>query len=423
MTRIRQRVYGCCLLAGVLASSITSAAEPARSTKARQREAVEALLAKPVEWNPADSQPITIEAFIAHVREKHGLAIRWDAASIEALSGGGVDLIAGLPRTAGNRVTAWSPAAGSPAVQTYSPVVPDRLQKHVTNFTYALVDPTTGEERPLPIPENEKPAPLPEDATRTSEATAGESFEEDEDLPHRALSLKPISRSAIALTGATVGEALEQLLAAAAPPIVDSGETLGVPLSIRALTLDSVIDGRTVVITTRLRANALKETRVYRLANVKGMPAEQVARTICHSIRPWSWRSQASEIADRMASRFPKGSLKLPQVSIASQYIPNPIQMAGGEVPEVPPQTPSPLPQQQSAEISAEELANFGQLLTGGAIAAVESIVNAVEIVHYGDPPTGVMEVLPGVLVITQSQGAHREIAELLDELAAAGGP
>jgi hypothetical protein len=71
-------------------------------------------------------------------------------------------------------------------------------------------------------------------------------------------------------------------------------------------------------------------------------------------------------------------------------------------------------------ELKAEDLAGLGQLLTGGAIAAVESIVNTVEIVHYGDPPTGVMEVLPGVLVVTQSQAAHREIAELLEELAGA---
>jgi hypothetical protein len=84
---------------------------------------------------------------------------------------------------------------------------------------------------------------------------------------------------------------------------------------------------------------------------------------------------------------------------------------------------PSPLPQQQPAELSAEDLANLGQLLTGGALAAVETAVNTFEIVHYGDPPTGVMEILPGVLVITQSQGAHREIAELLEDLAAAGTP
>jgi hypothetical protein len=50
-------------------------------------------------------------------------------------------------------------------------------------------------------------------------------------------------------------------------------------------------------------------------------------------------------------------------------------------------------------------------------LAAAQSIVAALEIVHHGDPPTGVIESLPGILIITQSQAAHREIRELLREL------
>ena len=55
--------------------------------------------------------------------------------------------------------------------------------------------------------------------------------------------------------------------------------------------------------------------------------------------------------------------------------------------------------------------------MAGGALAAVNSIVAALEIVHHGDPPTGVIESLPGILIITQSQAAHHEIKELLYEL------
>ena len=67
--------------------------------------------------------------------------------------------------------------------------------------------------------------------------------------------------------------------------------------------------------------------------------------------------------------------------------------------------------------MSEETVAATGQLLAGGAVATVHSIVAALEIVHHGDPPTGVIESLPGILIITQSQAAHREIKELLDEL------
>jgi hypothetical protein len=431
------RAILCCLIAGLLTAGTASAAEPARSAKARQREAVEAILAKPVEWTPQDPQSITIDAFITHVREKHGLAVRWDAASVQLLGDAG-ELLGSLRRSVGGPVAAWKPGAASQYVQTYSTDVPARLRNHVTNFAPPI---EPAQPTPLPgviLPDADapavkaKPAPAPEKPAKIvveDAEPAPTADEDDEALPHRVLAAKPISPSVIALTGASVGETLEQLLIAAAPPIADTGESLGVPLVIRAFTLDYIIDGRSVVITTRLRANSAKETRVYRITNLKGLPLEHVAKTICHSIRPWSWRSQASEIVDRLATRFPKGALTLPQISVASQYISNPILMTSGEAPDVEPTVtpPSPLPQ-QSAPISPEpinpaELAAIGQLLAGGAIAAVESIVNAFEIVHYGDPPTGVMEVLPGVLVITQSQRAHREIAELLEELAAAGAP
>jgi hypothetical protein len=38
--------------------------------------------------------------------------------------------------------------------------------------------------------------------------------------------------------------------------------------------------------------------------------------------------------------------------------------------------------------------------------------------VHYAEPPTGSIQILGDKLIITQSQAAHREIAELLKQLA-----
>ena len=70
-------------------------------------------------------------------------------------------------------------------------------------------------------------------------------------------------------------------------------------------------------------------------------------------------------------------------------------------------------------KVSADTVAATGQLVAGGAVALAHSIVAALEIVHHGDPPTGVIESLPGILIITQSQAAHREIRQLLDELSA----
>jgi hypothetical protein len=43
--------------------------------------------------------------------------------------------------------------------------------------------------------------------------------------------------------------------------------------------------------------------------------------------------------------------------------------------------------------------------------------ISALEMVHYAHPPTGTIQTLPGKLVITQSQAAHCEIADLLMQL------
>jgi hypothetical protein len=448
MAGLHRAVLWCCLMIGLLSPTASSAGDPVPTSRAKQRAGVEEILAKPLEWNPKEGEPVTIDHFIAHVRERFGLAIRWDAASVQMLSADGESLFGSVHGSPSRPVLTYNTAATSPNIQaydpaaapaysqTYTPIVPERLRTHVTDFAPpATADPGTGkltEVLPPSVPvagpdtapkpeelQSLQPAPInsaDESAVKKKPAaTSNERCEgyEDEPLPHQVLSSRPLPPSTVALQGATVGEALEQLLAAAAPPMSGMSEDIGFPVSIRAFTLDYLIDGRSIVITTRLRANAIKETRVYRIANLKGMPPEQLAKTICHSIRPWSWRSQATEIADRLAARFPKGALKLPNVSVASAYLPEGIVPASAEVP---PRAPGAV-SQESATITPEQLAGLGQLLTGGAIAAVEALVNTAEIVHYGDPPTGVMEVLPGVLVITQSQAAHREIAALLEEL------
>jgi hypothetical protein len=216
----------------------------------------------------------------------------------------------------------------------------------------------------------------------------------------------PIAVSAVALEGATVREALQQLLDAlpgSAAPL-----QAGIPITTRAMNLALLVDENSVLITTQLRANAAKETRVYRLGALGEMPPETLVRVITHTVRPWSWRSQVHEIAERLASRWPKTALPLPKIEID---VSEGVKLASSEgVGD--PQVAAALP-----GASDETVAATGQLLAGGAVAAVDTVVAALEIVHHGDPPTGVIEVLPGMLVITQSQGAHREIEQLLNAL------
>jgi hypothetical protein len=219
----------------------------------------------------------------------------------------------------------------------------------------------------------------------------------------------PISLSAVSLERATVREALTQLLDAVSHHTSAIPFQVGLPLTTRALALDLLVDENSVLITTQLRANAKKETRIYRLGSLSEIPAESLERVITHSIRPWSWRNQANEIAEQLASRWPKTSVPLPNIELnATEGIMLKSAAEGAD---------AALSANAMPKVSADTVAATGQLVAGGALAAVNSIVAALEIVHYGDPPTGVIESLPGILIITQSQAAHREIKELLCEL------
>ena len=220
----------------------------------------------------------------------------------------------------------------------------------------------------------------------------------------------PISLSAVSLERATVREGLRQLLdAVSAQTTTVPFLQAGLPFTTRAMALDLLVDENSVLITTQLRANAKKETRVYRLGSLSEMPPESLERVITHSVRPWSWRNQANEIAQQLASRWPKTSIPLPKIELnATEGIKlTSAEEGSGEA----------LSSDATPKVSEETVAATGQLLAGGAVATVQSIVAALEIVHHGDPPTGVIESLPGILIITQSQAAHREIKELLDEL------
>jgi hypothetical protein len=53
-----------------------------------------------------------------------------------------------------------------------------------------------------------------------------------------------------------------------------------------------------LIITTRLRANSAKETRIYRIGGLADTSPDHLVRVITHTVRPWSWRGQTMEIDD-----------------------------------------------------------------------------------------------------------------------------
>ncbi|MCA9044057.1 MAG: hypothetical protein KDA69_07040, partial [Planctomycetaceae bacterium] len=67
--------------------------------------------------------------------------------------------------------------------------------------------------------------------------------------------------------------------------------------------------------------------------------------------------------------------------------------------------------------VAIASLKAIGSLMSTSTIAAAHTAVNTTEMLHFADPPTATMQVLPGMLVITQSQSAHREIEELFRDI------
>ena len=80
----------------------------------------------------------------------------------------------------------------------------------------------------------------------------------------------PIPLSAVSLEEPRCGKGCRQLLDAVSVQ-TDGYSVLqaGLPFTTRALALDLLVDENSVLITTQLRANAKKETRIYRLGSLE----------------------------------------------------------------------------------------------------------------------------------------------------------
>jgi hypothetical protein len=435
-------------LGWILAGMTELAADEAVGPRPSERKAaIEKKLDQPLQWDLADRDEVTMAELINFVQEKHGLKIRWDASSLALFQGEQAPL-AGLFPIPASQATydpyvsdpLGTPPPLAPSVAPY-PSSPESPKPEATpeKPQQAPAKPSEGANSPSypatspyaqpPAAPSKNAAPPDVPATGqpyagplpTAPPTAAQAYlppvaaEPEADRPAdsnpedliASYNEAPIAVSAVSLEDATVREGLEQLLNAL-PMTGGAAISVGLPITTRALHLDLLVDENSVLITTQLRANAAKETRVYRLGSLSEMPPETLVRVITRNVRPWSWRSQVHEIADQLASRWPKTPLPLPKVEI---NMTEGVKLASSEV------AGGSQPTAAFPSASDETVAATGQLLAGGAVAAVDTLVAALEIVHHGDPPTGVIETLPGMLVITQSQGSHREIEELLDAL------
>ncbi len=144
--------------------------------------------------------------------------------------------------------------------------------------------------------------------------------------------------------------------------------------------LDYVIEDQVLYIVTRTEADAMHETRVYPLRTLpEAYTPEELARVIRNTIQPDSWRPGSAEVATSGFMGGVYGAVPGGMSGIAGM----------GGVGAMP-----------AGGASPEGAAPGGM---GGGAA--------------GGSGTASIEPLPGCLVITQSQRAHREIADLLRQL------
>jgi hypothetical protein len=233
----------------------------------------------------------------------------------------------------------------------------------------------------------------------------------------------PVDLSTIDLASVSIATVLRHAFDAV-PVSLWEDDFAGLPIEpTDAWHLDYVVEDDGLLVTTRLNALTRKETHVYAVKHLKDFTPDELAKVIRQSVRPWSWRSQINELGEQLkqaaAHVSPETVSSLMKSGVQLTTCAVPVQATkvsdATDAPECKACDAKPAAETGSSDTAqfTEDASTVIDVLTAFAQAAV----SAVEIVHYADPPTGTIQTLPGKLVITQSQAAHREIAELLKEL------
>ncbi len=342
----------------------------------------------------------------------------------------------------------YAPGAIAPPV---SPAAPAALKayKPVAESDYAYEDeptPPVSAVKAQVVGESVDDKPAPKAAPATDEKENAN--DEEKSQPHEAAQAiqqmlaemlsTPVDANVIHQPGATVEDVLRQAFDRSFPLQALINASLSEEIPVLALTSlskatewDLLVLDDGVLLTTKLNANLHKETRVYstrELEKTAGLKAEDVARVLTRTVRPWSWKKNFPEAATAAVAKpateakrsaktgkalsIPKIDLSLLSLLFSSRSpLPKHIRLASDD------DSSSPITingtDSENVELTEEQLELLGRAWDGLFQVAVSSI----QVIYHADPPTGVIEVLPGMLVISQSQGAHREIADLLEQL------
>lgn len=463
-----------------ITSPVNSApAAPLSRQRRERRQKWEAALQSPANLTLDDAETITLGELLTRIRAQHGLAVRIDLPQVLPMAAMAeittVQLSPKTRRATGNAGTvspAILPYGVAPTYSTSPPVVPDHkaaplwlpdgvapaVPSPVLRSTYKpFVAP-----EPLAAPvsaaepanarftaiedalksENSSNPPVDVEAEATgSTATADESSTESVaarlQLSLNELMRTPVAAALVVQPEATVEDLLRQVFDRTIPlqslisaSLAEEGMPFGASLT-RAMEWDLLVQDDGVLLTTRLNANLRKETRVYSVRAIEkagSLKAEEIARVVTRTVRPWSWRTYAGEAkpafpastkplnpTDKKSTRSVRlDTLPFFQFDWTSLLSDRRVERSLLQLTSEGAGTPSVSVDTSKVELTPEDLELLAQMWNG----LFQGTVTSLQVIHHADPPTGVLEVLPGLLVISQSQGAHREIADLLEQLA-----
>ncbi len=218
----------------------------------------------------------------------------------------------------------------------------------------------------------------------------------------------------------TVEQVIRAAIAQIGTMLDVSGELDGIPSSYtHVYDWDLMVKDETVFITTKLQSNLHKIVRVYKTPQEGNFTSEELAACIQKSIRPWSWRDNIDNIVDIVEFDLPD-NFQFPDLSASNLKV----DLSGdgdlvsvkkdneGENVASDATSSSPDPSVSWAAMKA-----MCSLFSTGTKAFAHGMLSTTEMLHYGDPPTGTIETLPNMLIISQSRGAHQEISALMDQI------
>jgi hypothetical protein len=206
------------------------------------------------------------------------------------------------------------------------------------------------------------------------------------------LSVEDVLRLAVAQLANPVDLMMEEAVLPASPTLAFDWDLLLTPSG--------------VVVTSRLACNLHKETRVYKVSDIEGVTPEEIQGVIIKTIRPWSWRSQVEELVGQITMNLPS-TAQLPALPALAMGISSSVEPGTQPSASVVP----------TSGLDANTINALGSFLSSGSIALIQTAISALQVAHHAEPPTASIEVLPGMLVVMQSQAAHREIADLIDQI------